>query len=479
MYESYYADEPFVHVAPAAPSTKQTLGSNACIVYPMVDPMTNEVMVISAIDNLVKGTAGGAIQCLNLMFGLPEELGLSKTRRVPMTTASATTHDALSADPSAEGAVTRPQGFSACGFTAGIKESGLPDLALLVSDRPATAAAVFTQNQSTAAPVHISKAHCSNGTLRAAVVNSGNANCATGAQGLADAREMAQLAAALTGCEAEDVFVNSTGIIGHYLPMDLLRAAIPQLEPATDGGEAFARSIMTTDTFQKESVATFESNGISYTIGGCAKGAGMIHPDMATMLAFFSTDAPVASSDLDAAFRHAMDRSINMVTVDGDTSTNDSAVILANGAAGGDPLVGRGVGVVPRCTGSRGDSAGQDDRPRRRGCEQADRDDGLGREIVGGRPRCRPDSGRLTAAQGGVEQVRPQLGPDPDGGRPRRRPVRPGPGQDLDLGPLRVRRHGDRRARGGSLGQDARRRGLPAHGPRSGPVGGDGLGLPI
>ena len=139
------------------------------------------------------------------------------------------THDALSADASAEGAVTRAQGFSACGYTAGIKESGLPDLALLVSDRPATAAAVYTQNQSTAAPVQVSKSHTANGSLRATVVNSGNANCATGAQGIADAREMTQLAASLVGCQAEDVFVNSTGIIGHYLPMDLLRAAIPSL----------------------------------------------------------------------------------------------------------------------------------------------------------------------------------------------------------------------------------------------------------
>ncbi len=257
-----------------------------------------------------------------------------------MTTASVTAHDALGADPNAVGAVTRARGFAACGFTAGIKESGLPDLALLVSDRPAAASAVFTQNQSTAAPVHVSKAHTTNASLRAAVVNSGNANCATGAQGLEDAREMTQLAAALVGCAAEDVFVNSTGIIGHYLPMELLRAAIPQLQPSPDGGEAFARSIMTTDTFQKESVATFEVNGIEYTIGGCAKGAGMIHPDMATMLAFFTTDAPVAASDLDSAFRHAMDRSINMVTVDGDTSTNDSSVILANGAAGGEALSG-------------------------------------------------------------------------------------------------------------------------------------------
>ncbi len=252
-------------------------------------------------------------------------------------------HRALNADAGAAGAVTRARGFAAAGFTAGIKESGLPDLALLVSDRPAAAAAVFTQNQTTAAPVRVSQAHAADGRLRAAVVNSGNANCATGAQGLADAREMTRLTASLVGCEAADVFVNSTGIIGHYLPMDLLRAAIPQLAPSPDGGAAFARSIMTTDTFPKESSATFEANGVRYTIGGCAKGAGMIHPDMATMLAFFTTDAPVDAPDLDAAFRHAMDRSINMVTVDGDTSTNDSAVILANGAAGGDSLSGEAL----------------------------------------------------------------------------------------------------------------------------------------
>ena len=253
------------------------------------------------------------------------------------------TNDALRADESAEGAVTRAQGFSACGFTAGIKESGLPDLAMLVSDRPANAAAVFTQNQSTAAPVYISKEHTSDGALRAAVVNSGNANCATGTQGLEDAREMTRLAAARVGCAAEEIFVNSTGIIGHYLPMDLLRAGIPQLEPSPDGGAEFAGAIMTTDTFPKEAVASFEANGVTYTVGGCAKGAGMMHPDMATMLAFFTTDAPIEANDLDAAFRHAMDRSINMVTVDGDTSTNDSAVILANGAAGGEMLLGEAL----------------------------------------------------------------------------------------------------------------------------------------
>ena len=254
-----------------------------------------------------------------------------------------TSHDSLGANPAAEGAVTRAQGFSACGFTAGIKESGLPDLAMLVSDRPATAAAVYTQNQSTAAPVHVSKVHTKNGSLRAVVVNSGNANCATGEQGMADAREMTQLAAERVGCTADDVFVNSTGIIGHYLPMDLLRSGIPQLEPRADGGAEFARAIMTTDTFAKEAVSTFEAGGVTYTVGGCAKGAGMIHPDMATMLAFFTTDAPIGVDDLDSAFRYAMDRSFNMVTVDGDTSTNDSSVILANGAAGGPALSGPGL----------------------------------------------------------------------------------------------------------------------------------------
>ena len=249
----------------------------------------------------------------------------------------------LTENPAAEGAVTRAQGFSACGFTAGIKESGLPDLALLSSDRPAAAAAVYTQNQSSAAPVRVSKVHTASGTLRGAIVNSGNANCATGEQGVADAVEMTQLAATKIGCEPGDIFVNSTGVIGHYLPMELLRASIPQLEPRHDGGGDFARAIMTTDTFVKQAVSEFEVGGVSYTVGGCAKGAGMMHPDMATMLAFFTTDAPVDASDLDACFRYAMDRSINMVTVDGDTSTNDSAVILANGAAGGETLSGDGL----------------------------------------------------------------------------------------------------------------------------------------
>ena len=238
-------------------------------------------------------------------------------------------------DSASAGAITAPLGFSAAAQTAGIKESGLPDLALLVSDRPASAAALFTTSQTQAAPLAVSRRHVADGLLRGAIINSGNANCATGAQGVADAEAMTELAAARIGCEVSDVFVNSTGIIGHFLPMDVIRAAVPRLEPRSDGGADFARAIMTTDTFAKEAVASFEANGRSYTVGGCAKGAGMIHPNMATMIALCATDAPIERGLLDARFRYAIDRSINMVTVDGDTSTNDTALILANGAGGG------------------------------------------------------------------------------------------------------------------------------------------------
>ncbi len=242
-------------------------------------------------------------------------------------------------DSDSTGAITAPLGFSAASHTAGIKESGLPDLALLVSDRPAAAAAMFTTNQTQAAPLSVSRRNVANGALRGAIINSGNANCATGAQGVADAQTMTELAAAQIGCQAEDVFVNSTGIIGHFLPMELLHAAVPQLQPHPDGGADFARAIMTTDTFPKEAIAAFEANGRTYTIGGCAKGAGMIHPNMATMIALCTTDAPIDAALLNDRFRYAIDRSINMVTVDGDTSTNDTALILANGAAGG-PTIG-------------------------------------------------------------------------------------------------------------------------------------------
>ena len=235
-------------------------------------------------------------------------------------------------------AVTAPQGYTAGGATAGIKESGEPDLALLISDPPATATAVFTTNQTKAAPLHVSRAHVDGGVIRAVIVNSGNANCATGAQGRADAEEMTRLAAERAGCPAAQVFVNSTGIIGHYLPMDRIRAGVPAVELGPDGGSAFARAIMTTDSSRKEALAELQANGRTYRVGGCCKGAGMIHPNMATMLAFLTTDAPVERGLLQDRLQYATDRSFNMITVDGDTSTNDSVLLLANGAGGGDPI---------------------------------------------------------------------------------------------------------------------------------------------
>ena len=243
----------------------------------------------------------------------------------------------MTATPEIEmlGAITIPEGFAAGGIAAGVKESGRLDVALLVSEKPAAAAAVFTKNVVKAAPVLVDQEHVRDGRLQAVVVNSGIANCATGEQGMADAREMAQLTSARVGCAPEDVFVMSTGVIGHFLPMERITRGVAEVQVSKDGGGAFARAIMTTDSVPKETSATFQAQGQTYRLGGCAKGAGMIHPDMATMLAFLTTDAPLAAEALRAALLPAVERSFNMVTVDGDTSTNDSVVILSNGAAGG------------------------------------------------------------------------------------------------------------------------------------------------
>lgn len=254
----------------------------------------------------------------------------------------------MTVDPNAPtlGAVTLPRGFRAGAVAAGLKESGNPDVGMLVSDEPATSAAVFTTSAFKAAPVLLSQSHLRAGNVRAAVVNAGNANCATGEAGLADAQEMARLVAARLGLEPGEVFVNSTGIIGHRLPMPKIRHGIEAVELSPDGGGRFAVAITTTDTHVKEATAEFEAAGRRYTVGGCCKGAGMIHPDMATMLAFLTTDAPVEREALDAALRWAVDRSLNMVTVDGDTSTNDSTLILANGAGGGAAIGREGPGYA-------------------------------------------------------------------------------------------------------------------------------------
>ena len=226
-----------------------------------------------------------------------------------------------------------PLGFKISAIRAGIKKEGL-DLGLIYSERPATAAAVFTKNAFPAAPILVSKANLlqAGRIARAVIVNSGNANAANGEEGMAAARFTAEAVAAQVGCAPAEVFVSSTGVIGRPLPVDKIAAALPDLVSSLSPNriDEFARSIMTTDTFPK--VAAVEFRGAR--ILGFSKGAGMIHPNMATMLAFVITDAQISEPELDRALRDSVDRSFHSISVDGDTSTNDTVLVMANGASG-------------------------------------------------------------------------------------------------------------------------------------------------
>jgi len=236
------------------------------------------------------------------------------------------------------GGVTSPQGFRAGATYAGIKKKTdeSPDLAILFSEVPCVATALFTTNRIKAAPVVLSQQRLQNGKAVAVVANSSCANACTGEQGLADAAETAELAAKGIGISPEDVVVASTGTIGQRLPMEQIRTGISHIALSTDGGHELARAIMTTDTVPKE-VAVKPNEG-EFIIGGAAKGSGMIHPDLATMLCFLTTDASVEIDFLKLALRRAVDISFNMVSIDGDTSTNDMMLIMANGMAGNEPI---------------------------------------------------------------------------------------------------------------------------------------------
>jgi glutamate N-acetyltransferase/amino-acid N-acetyltransferase len=243
--------------------------------------------------------------------------------------------------PAISGGVTAPRGFRAAGVSAGIKANTALDLALIVSDTPARAAAVFTTNLAIAAPVVVSREHLarSGGTARAVVVNSGCANACTGDEGLQVARVMAAETAALVGCPAEQVLVASTGVIGVSLPIEKVRRGLPLAFRALgpDQGPQAARAIMTTDPFPKEAAARVSlGDGRFVNIGGMAKGSGMIEPMMATMLGFVTTDATVPQTLLDRALREAVNDTFNAITVDGECSTNDCVMLLANGASGVD-----------------------------------------------------------------------------------------------------------------------------------------------
>ena len=233
------------------------------------------------------------------------------------------------------GGVTSPKGFLAGATGAGIKYKNRLDLGILFSEVPCTAAAVFSTNKVKAAPVILSRQRLQYGKARAVVMNSGCANSCTGGQGMKDAMEMTELAAEHVGVTADDVLVASTGVIGAMLPMERIRAGVQKVKLTADGGHDLARAIMTTDTVPKE--VAVKAGG--FIIGGMAKGSGMIHPDLATMLCFLTTDAGVDADYLGAALKEAVDISFNMVSIDGDNSTNDMVLIMASGKAGGKPVV--------------------------------------------------------------------------------------------------------------------------------------------
>jgi len=243
-----------------------------------------------------------------------------------------------------EGGVTAPRGFRAGGVAAGIKKNGNKDLAVLVSDVPANAAGVFTTNKVKAAPLIVTMENLKNGKAQAVVVNAGNANACTGQQGLDNARITIRAVSKALNIRESHVLVTSTGVIGVQLPMDNVLAGVEQVVKALtpQGGSDAAQAIMTTDTFPKELAITLELGGQKVTIGAMAKGSGMIHPNMATMLGFITTDAAVSAGLLHKALKEAVDKSFNMISVDGDTSTNDMVVILANGLAGNEEIAAEG-----------------------------------------------------------------------------------------------------------------------------------------
>ena len=236
-----------------------------------------------------------------------------------------------------EGTVTSAKGFIAGATYAGIKTAREDDfdLGILVSEAPAAVAGTYSTNKVLSPSVTLTRRRAGSGVSRGVVANSGCANCCVGEVGLSDAEEMSSLAAAHAGVEPDEMLVCSTGMIGVELPMALVRQHMAAIRVTRQGGRDFARAIMTTDTHPKEMAVAVDIGGSRVTLGGAAKGVGMVHPNMATMLAFVATDAAVETSFLQQALTEAVAGSFNMIDIDGDQSTNDTVLVFANGAAGG------------------------------------------------------------------------------------------------------------------------------------------------
>ena len=240
--------------------------------------------------------------------------------------------------------VCYPQGFTAAGVRAGVKKNGNLDVAVIYTEKEAAVAGVFTKNLVAAAPVHLSKIVVGTGTAHAIVANAGCANACTGEQGIRDAEKMATVTAKELNCRADDVIVASTGLIGSNLPMDKVEAGIKDAVKnlSREGSVNAGNAIITTDTYSKACATEVEIGGVEVRFGAIAKGSGMIRPDMATMFCFITTDADIDQKILQEALRDAVEISFNCLSVDGDMSTNDSVVILANGAAGNKKIVDKG-----------------------------------------------------------------------------------------------------------------------------------------
>ncbi|MBQ3443618.1 MAG: bifunctional glutamate N-acetyltransferase/amino-acid acetyltransferase ArgJ [Selenomonadaceae bacterium] len=241
--------------------------------------------------------------------------------------------------------VCYPQGFTAAGVRAGIKKNGNLDVAVIYTQKEAAVAGVFTKNLVAAAPVHLSKIVVGTGTAHAVVANAGCANACTGEQGIRDAEEMASITANELGCRQDDVIVASTGLIGSNIPMDKMTSGIKDAVKnlSREGSVNAGNAIITTDTYSKACATEVTIGGVEVRFGAIAKGSGMIRPDMATMLCFITTDADIDQKLLQEALRDATEVSFNCMTVDGDMSTNDSVVVLANGAAGNKKIVDKGA----------------------------------------------------------------------------------------------------------------------------------------
>ena len=245
------------------------------------------------------------------------------------------------------GGVCAAQGFRAAGLHVGVKthNTNKKDLGLIVSDAPCTAAAMFTRNVVKAAPIHVTKSHLARGKVRAIIANSGNAN-ACAPQGEENAEKMCAAAAKAIGCTPEEVLVSSTGVIGQTLKVDVIENGVPELygllEHSAEGSNGAAHAIMTTDTVKKEFAGQVIIGGKEVHIGGIAKGSGMIHPNMGTMLCFLTTDCAISPEMIKTALLETVNVSFHRISVDGDTSTNDTCCVLANGLAGNAPITAKG-----------------------------------------------------------------------------------------------------------------------------------------